>query len=136
LYTILKELQSFFSAPPQPHEHPPFAELQVLLCGQPMHFCPLFFALIIYATAAPIISTIAIIAIISPGFICHLSNVYGLRRLNSVKSILSLELVVFLNYEICEQSRDSKNNNPAYDGHPSAAEVAGYKECAKEVYEE
>lgn len=125
-----------FSVSPQPHpqEQPLFAELQALLCGQPMHFCPLFFALIIYATAAPIIRTIATIAIISPSFICHLSNVYSFGSFNSVKSILVLNLFVFLDNKKYEQSDNCQNNNPAYDRHPYASELLSCEDSTEEEY--
>lgn len=50
---------------------------QELESGQPMHLFPLFFALIMYNTAPPIMRAEAIIAIISPSviiYLCRLSE--------------------------------------------------------------
>ena len=52
-------------------------EEQELESGQPMHLFPLFFALIMYNTAPPIMRAEAIIAIISPSviiYLCRLSE--------------------------------------------------------------
>lgn len=56
---------------PQPQEPSfvAFFEAQASLYGQPMHFLPLFLALMIYAKAAPMIRTITAMTMISASFI-------------------------------------------------------------------
>lgn len=67
----------FFDAQDGQEEQEEQEPEQELESGQPMHLFPLFFALIMYNTAPPIMRAEAMIAIISPSviiYLCRLSE--------------------------------------------------------------
>ena len=78
---------------------------QAALWGQPIQCLPSSFAFTIYATAPPIIRTVSIIAIISPGFILHRLYLFVFIRSN----ILGLKLSVLSENKEGEKSCEGKN---------------------------
>lgn len=114
--------------------------------GQPMHFAPAFFALMIYATAAPMMSSTipkTMISAIFPllGLLCihtfmlhYVTYSYTLSALICIQLILCAELLI----GSLDQHADDCHDRNDYDhaGYEACAQCSGCDERTDLIYEE